>query len=69
MSRSQVFNVYKLKEQAFEEFYPQEHQELANEILQSIKKKNQHMRKHMRSLILFMQSWNLSLILFMFYQM
>ena len=23
MSRSQVFNVYKLKEQAFEEFYPQ----------------------------------------------
>lgn len=39
MSRSQVFNVYKLKEQAFEEFYPQEHQELANEILQSIKKK------------------------------
>ncbi|MGD3155769.1 hypothetical protein ACMG5R_09830 [Staphylococcus warneri] len=39
LSRNQIFNVYKLKEQAFEEFYSQEHQELANEILQSIKKK------------------------------
>lgn len=39
LSRSQIFQVYKLKEQAFEEFYKQEHQELANEILQSIKEK------------------------------
>lgn len=39
LSRNQIFNVYKLKEQAFEEFYKQEHQELADEILQSIKKK------------------------------
>lgn len=39
LSRSQIFQVYKLKEQAFEELYKQEHQELANEILQSIKKK------------------------------
>lgn len=39
LSRSQIFQVYKLKEQAYEEFYPREHQDLANEILQSIKKK------------------------------
>lgn len=39
LSRNHIFNVYKLKKQAFEEFYSQEHQELANEILQSIKKK------------------------------
>lgn len=38
-SREQLFKFYKLKEQAFEEFYKQEHQELADEILQSIKKK------------------------------
>ncbi|PNZ42319.1 hypothetical protein [Staphylococcus simulans] len=39
LSRNQIFKVYTLKEQAFEEFYSQEHQELANEILQAIKKK------------------------------
>lgn len=39
LSRSQIFKVYTLKEQAFEEYYSQEHQELANEILQAIKKK------------------------------
>lgn len=39
LTKNQIFQVYKLKEQAFEEFYSQEHQELANEILQAIKKK------------------------------
>ncbi|MGV3155484.1 hypothetical protein [Staphylococcus simulans] len=39
LSRNQIFKVYTLKEQAFEEFYSQEHQDLANEILQAIKKK------------------------------
>ncbi|HDN3488630.1 TPA: hypothetical protein RQC88_000651 [Staphylococcus aureus] len=39
LNKGQIFGIYKLKEQAFEEFYKQEHQELANEILQSIKKK------------------------------
>ncbi|BCU51777.1 hypothetical protein JCM2421_05490 [Staphylococcus auricularis] len=39
LSRNQIFNVYKLKEQAFEEFYPQEYQALSNEIINLIKEK------------------------------
>ncbi|NJH82156.1 hypothetical protein BUZ57_08165 [Staphylococcus hyicus] len=39
LNKNQIFEIYKLKEQAFEEFYTQEHQELANEVLQSIKRK------------------------------
>lgn len=39
LNKNQIFKIYKLKEQAFEEFYSKEHQYLANEIIQSIKKK------------------------------
>ncbi|MBO1209192.1 hypothetical protein [Mammaliicoccus sciuri] len=39
LNKNQIFKIYKLKEQAFEEFYSKEHQDLASEIIQSIKKK------------------------------
>ncbi|MBH4710988.1 hypothetical protein I6D96_00540 [Staphylococcus aureus] len=39
LNKGQIFKIYKLKEKAFEEFYPQEIRELADEIINSIKKK------------------------------
>lgn len=38
-NKEQVFQIYKLKKRAFDEFYSKEHQDLANEILQTIKEK------------------------------
>lgn len=39
LTKNQIFQVYKLKERAFETFYSLEVQKLADEVVESIKKK------------------------------
>lgn len=39
LNRDQIFNIYKLKEKSFEEFYEPEIKELANKVIGLIKEK------------------------------